>query len=204
MDIPQSSMPCVLCCRPSGGFTSTPQKFPEESQSNIIPHQKQPKASISQMAPTTYPPGYEMKITAQEFHKLHKPKTNKLKGGYLSKTNVIFPLWLKDIKAHVEDQNLTERETIQLVKDFTTKCACDKVEFYMGMVVEDQRTFDILVNHLKSTFQLGETLSELISDFYSHSQRKKSRGMCLLMTSRFCLGRLLPIHHLLGQRQMNN
>ena len=42
----------------------------------------------------------------------------------------------------------------------------------MGMVTEDQQTFEGLVNHLKSAFQLGETVSKLISNFDDHVQRK--------------------------------
>ena len=104
-----------------------------------------------------------MKVVVQEFHKLHEPKFNKLKGGYSATANLIFQSWLKDINIHVEDQNLTEREAIQLVKDFTTDDV--EVEFYMGMIMDDQQTFDGLVNHLKNAFQLGETMSELISIF---------------------------------------
>ena len=65
-----------------------------------------------------------------------------------------------------------EREAIQLVKDFTVERACDEVEFYMGMIADDQQTFDGLVNHLKNAFQSGETMSELISDFYGHHQKR--------------------------------
>ena len=72
----------------------------------------------------------------------------------------------------MEDQNLTEREAIQLVKDFTADRARNEVEFYMGMIADEQQSFDGLVNHLKNAFQLGETVSELISDFYSRSQKK--------------------------------
>ena len=72
----------------------------------------------------------------------------------------------------MEDQNLTEREAIQLVKDFTADRACDEVEFYMGMIADEQQSFDGLVNHLKNAFQSGETVSELISDFYGRSQKK--------------------------------
>ena len=43
---------------------------------------------------------------------------------------------------------------------------------FMGMITDDQESFDGLVNHLKHAFQLGETVSELISDFYSHHQKK--------------------------------
>ena len=41
------------------------------------------------------------------------------------------------------------------------------------MTVDDQETFDGLVNHLKIAFQSGETVSELISNFYSKHKRKK-------------------------------
>ena len=144
---------------PLGRFTSTPLRHPEEDIA---------KARIS---PEVYPPGYGMKVAAQEFCKLCEPKINKLKGGYSATANLIFQSWLKDINTHVEDWNLTEREAIQLVKDFTADRARDEVEFYMG-IADEQQSFDGLVTHLKNAFQLGETMSELISDFYGRSQKK--------------------------------
>ena len=113
-----------------------------------------------------------MKVAVKEFCKLHEPKINKLKGGYSATANLIFQSWLKDINVHIEDWNLTEREAIQLVKDFTAERAYNEVEFYMGMIVDDQQSFDGLVNHLKHAFQSGETVSELISDFYGCHQKK--------------------------------
>ena len=145
---------------PQGGFTSTPLRHPEEGRL---------KARVNT---EVYPPGYDMKVAAQEFCKLHEPKINKLKGGYSATANLIFQSWLKDINIHVEDRNLTEREAIQLVKDFTADRASNEVEFYMGMITDDQQSFDSLVNHLKHAFQLGETVSKLISDFYGHHQKK--------------------------------
>ena len=59
-----------------------------------------------------------------------------------------------------------------MVKDFTAERAHDEVEFYMGMIADDQQTFDGLVNHLKNALQSGETVSELISDFYGQHQKK--------------------------------
>ena len=160
MDFTQPSRTCALCFQPSGGLISTPRRHLEEDSV---------KARINS---DTYPPRYEMKVAVQEFCKLCKPKINKLKGGYLTTANLIFQLWLKDINIHIEDWNLTEREAIQLVKDLTAERAHDEVEFYMGMIVDDHQTFDGLVNHLKNAFQLGETMSELISDFYSHHQKR--------------------------------
>ena len=113
-----------------------------------------------------------MKVAAQEFCKLRKPKINKFKGGYSATANLIFQSWLTDINIHIEDWNLTERQAIKLVKDFTAERACDEVEFYMGMLTDDQQTFDGLVNHLKNAFQLSEIISKLISDFYSQHQKK--------------------------------
>ena len=115
---------------PQGRFTSTPIRHPEEDRW---------KARID---PEVYPPRYHMKVVVQEFCKLCKPKINKLKGGYSATANLIFQSWLKDINIHVEDWNLNEREAIQLVKDFTAERACDEVEFYMGMIADDQQTFD--------------------------------------------------------------
>ena len=115
---------------PSGGIYIYPRRYPEENK------------SLARFNPATYPPRYEMEVAVQEFCKLHEPKINKLKGGYSATANLIFQSWMKDINVHVKDQNLTERETIQLAKDFTTEKACNEVEFYMGMIADDQQTFD--------------------------------------------------------------
>ena len=103
-----------------------------------------------------------MQMAAGEFHKLHKPKINKLKGGYSATANLIFQSWLKAIRVHVKDRNFTQREAMQLIKDFTAEHAHDKVEFYMGMVVDEQQTFEGLIQHLKNAFQSGETTGKLM------------------------------------------
>ena len=113
-----------------------------------------------------------MQMVLQEFCKLHKPKINKLKGGYSATANLIFQSWLKDIRVYVEDQNLTEREAMLLIKDFTAEHAHNEVEFYMGMVMEDQQTFEGLIQHLRNAFQSGETISKLISNFYGWAQKR--------------------------------
>ena len=63
---------------PQGRFTSTPLRHLKEDRA---------KARIS---PEVYRPGYGMKVAVQEFHKLHEPKMNKLKGGYSANANLIF------------------------------------------------------------------------------------------------------------------
>ena len=99
--------------------------------------------------PDAYPHGYEMKVAVQEFCKLCKPKINKLKGGYSATANLIFQLWLKDINIHVKDWNLTEREAIQLVKDFTAERAHNEVEFYMGMGQKRNESGDAFADDLQ-------------------------------------------------------
>ena len=102
-----------------------------------------------------------------------EPKISKLKGGFSSSAGFIFQSWLKDIHVHVEDRRLTEREAIQLVKDFSTEHARNEEEFYMGMMAEEDQSFKGLIDHLHDAFQSGETLSELISDFYGQSQKAR-------------------------------
>ena len=87
---------------------------------------------------------------------MHEPKIIKLKGGYSATANLIFQLWLKDIRVHVEECNLSEKEAMQLIKDFTAEHTCDKVEFYMGMVMEDQQTFETLCNTSRMLFSLAK------------------------------------------------
>ena len=156
-----------------GGFTSIPLKSAARvgEDYTLLPQQKQARENL--LANTVSPPKYSMQMAVREFCKLCEPKINKLKGGYSATANLIFQSWLKDIRVHVEDRNLTEREAIQLVKDFTAEHAHNEVEFYMGMVMDDQQTFEGLVQHLKNAFQSGETTSELISNFYARDPKEK-------------------------------
>ena len=109
---------------PKGGLTSTPLKSSVKvgEDNTLLPQQR--KARESLMNTNACPPGYEMQMAVQEFCKMHEPKINKLKGGYSATANLIFQSWLKDIWVHVEDQNLTQREAMQLIKDFTAEHAC--------------------------------------------------------------------------------
>ena len=155
-----------------GGFTSTPLKSAAKvgEDYSLLPQQKQARQSL--LTSTVSPPKHDMQMAVCKFCKLHEPKINKLKGGYSATANLIFQSWLKDIRVHVEDRNLTQREAMQLIKDFTAEHAYNEVEFYMGMVTDEQQTFEGLVQHLKNAFQSRETTSELISDFYARAQKK--------------------------------
>ena len=136
----------------------------------MLPQQKQARQNL--LSSTVSQPIHDMQMAECKFHKLHEPKINKLMGGYSATANLIFQSWLKDIRVHAEDRNVTEREVMQLVKDFTAEHACNEVKFYMGMVADEQQIFEGLVQHLRNAFQSGETTSELISDFYGRAQKK--------------------------------
>ena len=43
----------------------------------------------------------------------------------------------------------------------------------MGMVAKEDQSFEGLIDHLHDTFQSGETLSELIKDFFVQAQKAK-------------------------------
>ena len=148
-----------------GGLTSTPLKSSVKVGEDNILLPQQRKARESLMNTTACPPRYEMWMAMQEFCKMHEPKITKLKGGYSATANLIFQSSLKDIQVHVEDQNLSQREAMQLIKDFTAEHAHNDLEFYMGIIMEEQQTFEGLVPQLKNAFQSGKTISELISDF---------------------------------------
>ena len=169
-----SNHPCYVDFAGSeeGGFTSTPLKSAAKvgEDYTLLPQQKQARQSL--LTSAVSPPSYDMQMALCKFCKLHKPKINKLKGGYSATANLIFQSWLKDIRVQVEDRNLSQRKAMQLIKDFTAEHAHNEVEFYMGMVVDEQQTFEGLIQHLKNAFQSGETTSELISNFYARAQKK--------------------------------
>ena len=85
------------------GLASTPLKSSVKvGEDNILlPQQRNTRESL--MNTTACPPGYEMWMAMQEFHKMHEPKIKKLKGGYSATANLIFQSWLKDMQVHVED-----------------------------------------------------------------------------------------------------
>ena len=146
-----------------GGFftSSTPNRYQEEVVFPSRPTNQNNPEEISFHA------------AAHKFKKMWEPKMSKLKGGYSSSAGLIFYSWLKDICVHIEDRRLTQREAIQLVKDFTAEHAWDEVEFYLGMMAKEEQSFKGLNDHLHDAFQLSETLSKLISNFYGWSQKAR-------------------------------
>ena len=141
--------------------SSTPYRYQEDV---VLP---------SRPTESNHPEEVGFHAAACKFRKMQDPKISKLKGGYSSSAGLIFQSWLKDICVHVKDRRLKHREAIQLVKDFTVGCGQDEVEFYMGMIAEEDQSFKGLIDHLHDAFQSEKTLSELISDFYGWYQKAR-------------------------------
>ena len=111
---------------------------------------------------------HSLHLAAEEFRKIYEPKRQKLKGGYSANAMLIFNSWLKDIKMCVKERNLTNMEAIQLVKDYTAEGARGAVEFYLD--TNSTWKYHELVEHLRTSFESGETFSSLVGDFFCRIQ----------------------------------
>ena len=114
-----------------------------------------------------------LQAAATEFKKLREPKVAKFKGGYSSDASLIFQSWLKDIWVYTIERRLSQREAIQLVKDYTSEQARSEVEYYLGLTPKEEQSFQGLIDHLSLTFQSCETVSSLIADFYNRFQKTR-------------------------------
>ena len=64
---------------------------------------------------------HSLHVAAKEFKKIHEPKSLKLKYGYSAIATLICNSRLRDIDMYISNYNLTDHETVQLLKDFTTE-----------------------------------------------------------------------------------
>ena len=60
--------------------------------------------------------------------------------------------------------NLMGYEALQLIKDFTMEHTYGAVEFYLIMIEEWSNSK--LMEHLRTSFESGESFRSLLSDFY--------------------------------------
>ena len=97
----------------------------------------------------------------------------KFKGGYSSHASLVFQSWLKDIWVYTIERCLSQQETIQLVKDYTSEQARSEVEYYLDLTPKEEQSFQGLIDHLSLTFQSCETVSSLIADFYNWFQKAR-------------------------------
>ena len=82
-------------------------------------------------------PGQEqstINIITNEFGKLNPPKLQKLKGGTLPCAQLFLFGWVKEVKAVIKDRDLTDSESIQLIREFTEGKARQQVDFFLILV----------------------------------------------------------------------
>ena len=115
--------------------------------------------------------GNTMSAVASEFKKMREPKLAKLKGGITSGASLFFNSWVKDVRAVILEQSMSNAELLQLVKDYTEGKARQQVEFYI--VSTPDPTFEGLINNLKTSFQSGEEEATVKGEFYSRKQFSK-------------------------------
>ena len=162
--------------------TSTPVVRPVEQPGESIQPSKVPQVSPLEKSLQRYPEARDLfeegfsrslQAAATEFKKLREPKVAKFIGGYSSDASLIFQSWLKDIRVYTFEHHLSQREAIQLVKDYTSEQARSEVEYYLGLTPEEEQSFQGLIDHLSLAFQSCETVSSLIADFYNRFQKTR-------------------------------
>ena len=162
--------------------TSTPMVRPEERLRERVQPSRVPQVPSAGQSLSRYPEARDLfeegfsrslQAAATEFKKLREPKVAKFKGGYSSNASLIFQSWLKDIRVYTIERRLSQREAIQLVKDYTSEQARSEVEYYLGLTPEEEQSFQGLIDHLSLAFQSCETVSSLIADFYNRFQKTR-------------------------------
>ena len=105
---------------------------------------------------------------AAEFRKMREPKLQKLKGGNTTTANLFLTSWLSDVWSHIKDRELSESESIQLVREYTEGKARQQVDFYLDTTATP--SLSSLLDHLTSVFTTGEDEATIKSEFYSRKQ----------------------------------
>ena len=108
----------------------------------------------------------------KEFRCMREPKITKFKGGYSADAELVFRSWCADILSHIQDCELDNKATIQLIKDQTLEKAHCEVELQLDLCGGDINYQDLL-KHLSMAFQGGNNEANLLAEFYSHGQKAK-------------------------------
>ena len=108
----------------------------------------------------------------KEFWHMQKPKITKFKGGYSADAKLVFRSWHADILSHIQDRELDNKATIQLIKKQTLENVHCKVEFQLDLCSGDINYQDLL-KYLSVTFRGGDDEANLFAEFYSCSQKAK-------------------------------
>ena len=150
-----------------------PRERTQSSRVSQVPSYEQDLLKNLEPRRELYEEGFScsLQAAAMKFKKLCELKMAKFKEGYSSDASLVYQSWLKDIWVYTLEHHLSQWESIQLVKDCTSKQARSKVEYYLGLTPEEEQSFQGLIDHLSLAFQSCEMVSSLIKDFYNWSQK---------------------------------
>ena len=73
---------------------------------------------------------------------------------------------------HIQDQELDNQATIQLIKDQTQDSTQRKAKFQLGLCGSNI-PYKELLEHLSVTFQGGDNEANMLTEFYSHAQKPR-------------------------------
>ena len=138
-----------------------------DSEAEIRPRTPHPK--VKRMREDASIASHSLQLAGEKFRKICKPKIQKLKGRYSANAMLLFNSSLKDIEMSVKEWKLTNKEAVQLVKDYTSEGARSVVEFCLD--TNSKSKYHKLIEHLQTSFKFGKTFSTLVRDFYSCIQR---------------------------------
>ena len=109
---------------------------------------------------------------SREFCQMWEPKIMKFKGGYSADVKLLFRSWQTNILSNIQDRELDNKATVQLIKDMMADSTCREVEFQLDLCGSEILYQDLL-KHLSITFQGGEDEANLLAKFYSRGQKAK-------------------------------
>ena len=109
---------------------------------------------------------------SKEFWYMWEPKITKLQGGYSANVELIFQSCRADVLANIQDHELDNKATIQLIKEQTLHKACHEVEFQLDLC-SGEISYQDLLRHLSMAFQGCDDEANLLAEFYSHGQKAK-------------------------------
>ena len=143
--------------------TSTPLKPQAEDVADneilAVPFPEEASTSHKQMVS-----GQEqstINIIANEFRKLNPPKLQKLKGGSSPSAQLFLFGCVKEVKSVIKDRDLTESESVQLVREFTEGKARQQVDFFLD--TSPVTTSEALLEHLLAAFASGEDEAAILN-----------------------------------------
>ena len=153
--------------------TSTPLKLQAEdgTKNEILAVPLPQEASTSQRQMVLGQEQSTINIIANKFRKLNPPKLQKLKGGTSPSAQLFLFGWVKEVKAVIKDRDLTDSESIQLVREFTEGKAQQQVDFFLD--TSPITTPEALLEHLLAALASGEDEAAIKSEFYGREQFSK-------------------------------